>query len=144
MRKELKIIEREHKDAKTGKKYYRYKTSEGWMSCFESEVNEQLGDRLGKYCEVEVAEREGGYKNITKVYIGGIDYEEELSIENKTSPEEKISEPVKEERVDKKDLFVLTSYAKDLMCAQTSLDTGKAVDIVWSLYSKFDGILKRK
>jgi hypothetical protein len=61
----LKIEDYEDKKAKTGTRYTRFKTEDGWMSCFEADVIKPLKELEGKRAIVEVAvDDEKGFKNI--------------------------------------------------------------------------------
>lgn len=106
--KTLEILEAENKVTKAGKAYVRFKTSEGWMSCFDKKSCEGLKKLIGKNAECEVTESEdGNFQNIKK-YLG------DAAEENKE--EEK---PVK--NVEVKPAFnqasMYVSYAKDIFCA---------------------------
>ncbi len=78
MKKNLEILEIEPKLTRDGKeqKYWRFKTNEGWMSCFNEKASKQLRAFIGSVACVEVIEKKGtNYKgeettfyNITKCY----------------------------------------------------------------------------
>lgn len=74
MKKNLTILEINNtnddgtpKTTKGGKSYARYKTEDGWLSCFNAKAIEELNKCLDKNVSVEVAES-GEYMNITKFY----------------------------------------------------------------------------
>ena len=73
MKKNLQIIEFEDKTTNAGKEFTRFKTSAGWMSCFDSLASDKLKKLMRKIVSVEVAE----------------------SIANKDTPEEKIFHNIK-------------------------------------------------
>ncbi len=78
MKKNLEIIGFENKATKSEppKVYTRFKTSEGWMSCFDETVAKQVKAYQGGVCCVEMTEKDGTnfkgepmvYKNIIKCY----------------------------------------------------------------------------
>jgi len=114
MRKELEIITFEPKRSKNGKEYNRFKTPEGWMSVFESDVAENLKKAEGKIAIVEVAESEQGFKNI-RAYYG-------LASENQSKSEDLEIEVVNPYTGQKKEAVIspsknttmYVSYAKDI------------------------------
>lgn len=69
-KQKLEIQDFEDKKSKDGKRYTRFKTSDGWMSCFEGDVTEELKKCEGQFKIVEVAES-GNFKNIRQVYPNG-------------------------------------------------------------------------
>ena len=54
----LAITEHEDKTAQTGKDYTRFKTNNGWMSCFEKDVIAKCKENEGKIVSLEIAESE--------------------------------------------------------------------------------------
>jgi hypothetical protein len=62
---EIELIEFEDKIAKTGRKYTRFKTSDGWMSCFIEELIADLKKVIGQkvICNIAIDE-DKGFKNI--------------------------------------------------------------------------------
>jgi hypothetical protein len=101
----LEILEFEDKKTNAGKRYARFKTSDGWMSCFDKKSIEELKEHEGKTARCEISEQ-NGFKNIRK-FLGKDDDEEE---EKKPAK--------KEVRVESKPAFnqasMYVSYAKDL------------------------------
>jgi len=69
MKKNLEILDYEDKKTNAGKRYVRFKTSDGgnvrWMSCFDNGSNEELKKYEGKIACVEVVES-GEFMNIKK------------------------------------------------------------------------------
>lgn len=70
MKTNLKIYNYEDNIAQTGKKYTRFQTSKGWMSCFDKDISDELKslpeDRL---VSVETQEsKDKRFVNITKLY----------------------------------------------------------------------------
>ena len=62
----LEIQDFEDKKSTTGKRYTRFKTDQGWMSCWDKAVCEKLKDQEGKEVFVEITEQ-GDFKNIQKI-----------------------------------------------------------------------------
>lgn len=105
--KNLEIQEVEDKKTQGGKAYCRFKTSEGWMSSFNSKTNKKLKELVGESVDVEVVQK-GDFSNIKKL----------ASPEAKNVKEEKAGtkENSKTEgKYGKKEMYV--SYAKDCFCA---------------------------
>ncbi len=141
MKKNLEIIGFENKATKSEppKVYTRFKTSEGWMSCFDETVAKQVKAYQGGVCCVEMTEKDGTnfkgepmvYKNIIKCYGKEIELVEEA--ENFTKALDKFEdekpEVVKIGRDMGKDYEIpkpkngtatmYTSYAKDIFCEVT-------------------------
>ena len=67
MKKNLEILDYEDKKTNAGKRYVRFKTSEGWMSCFDIVACEALKKFENKVACVEVMDS-GEFKNIKKCY----------------------------------------------------------------------------
>jgi hypothetical protein len=67
MKKNLEILEIEPKLTKKEDKYWRIKTSEGWMSCFDSIASAKVKEFLGGIACVEVV-TSGDFSNIKKCY----------------------------------------------------------------------------
>lgn len=68
----ITIDDFEDKKSQNGKRYTRFKTSQGWMSAFEKDIIDALKseDNEGKTLEVEIAiDEDKGFKNIRK-FIG--------------------------------------------------------------------------
>ena len=76
MKKNLEILDFEDKKTNAGKSYVRFKTSDGWMSCFDSASCENLKKFKDKIASVEIVES-GEFKNIKKCY--GESSDEDLS-----------------------------------------------------------------
>ena len=104
MKKNLEIQEFEEKKTQAGKEYTRFKTSEGWMSCFDSKSSKALKELKGKVAAVEVIQS-GEFQNIKKFYSEG----------DSASEDSKEVEVVKVSSNGKKEMYV--SYAKDIFCA---------------------------
>ena len=116
----LEILEFEDKKTKAGKRYTRFKTSDGWMSCFDKDSCEKLKDAEGKKISVEIAEA-NGFKNIRK-FLGEAENEDE---------EEKSSGMAVNRKFDSFPVSMKVSYAKDLFCAEISRhDVSSEVDAV--------------
>lgn len=62
----LEIQDFEDKKTEAGKRYTRFKTDQGWMSCWDKKVIEKLKDAEGKEVFVEVT-TQGDFKNIKKI-----------------------------------------------------------------------------
>lgn len=117
----LAITEHEDKTSKNGKDYTRFKTNQGWMSCFETDVIKTLKENEGKIISVEVAESEQNgksYKNIrgfNEVVAGA-----EMPANDVKTPEVEVIKPDllgKTETNDNKGTSYYTSYAKDIFIA---------------------------
>ena len=63
MKKNLEIQDFEAKVKKDGVPYTRFKTNEGWMSCFDSVACDALKQLHKKVASVEVVEKDN-FKNI--------------------------------------------------------------------------------
>ena len=81
MKKNLEILDFEDKKTQSGKRYTRFKTSDGWMSCFDSVSNELLKKFEGKTACVEVIES-GEFSNIRKCYGAAEEIGEVINVEN--------------------------------------------------------------
>ena len=104
----INITEFEDKVSQNGKKYSRFNTDDGWMSCFDAPTIKQLKESNGS-ATVEVSES-GGYKNIRKVYIG-------VPVETPGSiPERKVND-FRERQEESKQAGVSMRYAVDLCIA---------------------------
>ena len=116
----LEILEFEDKKTKAGKRYTRFKTSDGWMSCFDKDSCEKLKDVEGKKVSVEIVEA-NGFKNIRK-FLGEAESEDE---------EEKSQGMVVNRKFDSFPVSMKVSYAKDLFCAEISRhDVSADIDAV--------------
>ena len=106
MKKNLEIIEFEDKETKAGKAYNRFKTNEGWISCFNSKDCEMLRGFKGKSASVELIEQ-GDFKNIKKCY--GEAGNEDANVEVVKIGDTKAS--------NNKNATMYVSYAKDIFIA---------------------------
>ena len=123
---ELEIIEFEDKTAKTGREYTRFKTSDGWMSCFEKELIADLKKAIGHrvICNIAVDE-DKGFKNIRGC--------EGLASENQQIagvPVQKVSV-----EVDKKTAMYV-SYCKDLIVS--GMDEENAIKTIKNIQKAFE------
>jgi len=107
MKKNLEIIESEHKITKAGKPFMRFKTSDGWISCFDEKEAKKLKAFEGGTACVEVVQS-GDFQNISKCYGEASDEDKEEVEVVKMSPEKY--------RVNGTGAMY-TSYAKDIFCA---------------------------
>ena len=67
----IAITEHEDKTSQGGKDYTRFKTNNGWMSCFEKDVIAKCKDNEGKIVSLEIAESEKNgrtFNNIRNFY----------------------------------------------------------------------------
>lgn len=99
---DLEIQEFEEKETQGGKKYLRFKTDKGWMSCFDTKVGEELKKLKGKTANCSISQK-GDFKNIRGFH--GEPNGEEV-------PVEKVGSTSKN---GKKEMYI--SYAKDCFCA---------------------------
>jgi hypothetical protein len=77
MKKCLEILDFEDKKTQSGKAYVRFKTNEGWMSCFDSKSSAVLKEYKGSSANCEVAES-GEFQNIKKFLdIDGVEVKTE-------------------------------------------------------------------
>ena len=110
MKKNLQILEFEGKQTKAGKPYTRFKTNEGWMSCFDgiaSEALKKLGEASVEVEETKSADGDRVFYNIKKCYG---------SIDAVNFPEEEV--PVKKiSRSSNGTGAMYVSYAKDIFVA---------------------------
>jgi len=130
---EIKIIDVEQKTSKTGSTYNRFKTSHGWMSCFEEGCVAKLKENIGNIINVTIAER-NGFKNI--VGVGDV-VTGSLNVPVIT-PGMKIPSDNAFNN-ENRDLMMLTSYVKDLVVAGT--ETTEAVNVVMSARNMIKKIL---
>ena len=61
----LEILEFEDKKTQAGKDYVRFKTSQGWISCFDKTSCEELKKLCPGFADVEL-KQVGNFKNIVK------------------------------------------------------------------------------
>jgi hypothetical protein len=101
----------EEKESKNGRKYASFKTDKGTMTCFESNLINDLKKKVGKSVKVLVAEV-NGFTNIREYVedVGEITTEK-ISTGNEAT-ENKFTEARKS-----KDVSMNTSYAKDILIA---------------------------
>ena len=109
---ELEILSFEDKVAKTGRKYARFETSEGWMSCFEKPIIDTLKKSSGIIAADVQESPDGAFKNIRKIYAKGSD-SERMEVGVKVPQE--IKKPINLEA--NKQAGVATRYAVDLCIA---------------------------
>ena len=74
MKKDLEILEIDdanedgtERTTSVGKRYTKFKTPDGWMSCFDVLACDKIKELVHKVASLEVVEK-GKYKNITKCY----------------------------------------------------------------------------
>ena len=116
MKKNLEILESENKATNAMKAYVRFKTSEGWMSCFDLKECEKLKGYIGKIACVEVGEskvmRNGEeviFHNIKKCYGN-----EDVNIDVEKPIAAKVT--ITQQNVVPKNTTMYVSYAKDVFC----------------------------
>lgn len=107
MKKNLEIQDFEDKKTKAGKRFTRFKTNDGWMSCFDSDEIAKLKEYEGKWASVETKEA-GEFQNISKCY-GAVAAEED-KIETAKPGEFKAAKSTAP-------ASMYVSYAKDIFCA---------------------------
>ena len=112
METNLKIELVEEKVSKQGRNYKRFKTSDGWMSCFEDKVTQDLVANMGKEIKVNVEER-NGFKNITKFL--GCNGHVSVPIENVTDTT--VGKPAFSHDKRSKQASMIISYTKDMVCS---------------------------
>lgn len=125
MKKNLEIIEWEPKRGKNGE-YVRFKTNDGWMSCFDEKVIENLKELEGNTVCVEIEEKQGkNFKGEVTTFKNIIGYH---------GDEEDIEEKVEVIKMNKSstsnsDTSYYTSYVKDLLVAMIAKADSSAVNI---------------
>ena len=67
MKIKLNIEDFEDKKTKAGKGYTRFKTSDGWMSCFNDKAIPLIKQQVGNDVELDIVES-GDFKNIKDVF----------------------------------------------------------------------------
>ena len=97
MKKDLEILEIDDanedgtpRTTSAGKRYTKFKTSDGWMSCFDELVCANVKALIHKVASLEVVEK-GKYKNITKCYGEakfGVGLNEPVEVEDHTIKKE--------------------------------------------------------
>ena len=86
VKKNLEIQDFEDKKTKADKRYTRFKTSDGWISCFDKKTIEALKEAEGKSVSCEVTQI-GDFLNIKKCY-GDITDEDKDEVEIEKIPQE--------------------------------------------------------
>ena len=123
MKKNLEIIDFEDKQTKDGKAFVRFKTSEGWMSCFDEAQCALLKTYKGKISSVETA-KSGDFQNIKKCYGRAEEGVKDNQEDDMEKPEVvKIGEKPKG-KFEPTSMYV--SYAKDIFCQIQGSTTGNA------------------
>lgn len=108
MKKCLEILDFEEKETNAGKKYTRFKTSEGWMSSFDIKSSEELKKLKGSSANCEIVES-GEFKNIKK-FLGPASEKDAVEIVKV----EKIQPQASNEKFP---TSMKVAYAKDAFCA---------------------------
>ena len=124
MKKNLEIIEFEHKITKAGKPFMRFQTSEGWMSCFDTKSCEALQKFKGTTASVGVMES-GDFSNIKKCYgeaSGEEEGEDNEEVEVEKHPTKKATNG------NSINQNVYTSYAKDIFCGLVEDKTNMTIN----------------
>ena len=101
------IEDYEDKKASNGRRYTRFKTSDGWMSCFEKDVIDNLKEKEGEQVTVSIAiDPEKGFKNIRSIVKADVEV-----VDSKGEP---VVKP--KNIVVKNTTTMYVSYAKDIFC----------------------------
>ena len=132
MKQNLEILEFEDKKTQAGKRYTRFKTNEGWMSCFDKKSCEDLKEQEGNTVSCDVTEQ-NGFNNIKK-FLGERSEDEETESNEPSQEKKSGSVPV----MGKSESFPVSmkvSYAKDLIVAGKTQE--EAVKIVKALEEAF-------
>ena len=123
---EVELIEFEDKTAKTGREYTRFKTNEGWMSCFEKELIADLKKVIGQrvICNIAIDE-DKGFKNIR-------------GCEGLASGNQQIAGvPVQKVKVEvDKKTTMYVSYVKDLIVS--GMDEENAIKTIKNIQKAFE------
>ena len=120
MKKNLEIQDFEDKKTKAGKRFTRFKTNDGWMSCFDSDEIAKLKEYEGKWASVETKES-GEFQNISKCY-GAV--AEEDKIETAKPGEFKAAKSTAP-------ASMYVSYAKDIfICLEKALTDKNGPEIM--------------
>jgi hypothetical protein len=107
MKKCIEILDFEDKETQAGKKYVRFKTSEGWMSCFDANSFNELKKVIGKKANCEIIEK-GEFKNIKK-FLETVDEDSVETVKiGENSGKTEFPNSMK------------VAYAKDVFCAVCS------------------------
>lgn len=119
----LEIQDFEDKKAKTGTRYTRFKTDQGWMSAFDKDVIEKLKANEGKTVSVTIAvDEEKGFKNIRVCHGEAKETEEKAE-----TKKESVKETPGRTGFNATSMYV--SYAKDILVQLITNNAGKEVDI---------------
>ena len=120
----IEILEVEDKIAKNGRKYSRFKTSDGWASAFDSDIIDGLRNNVGKSVSVEmVTDSDKGFKNI-RAFHGTAEGD-------KTLPVIKIKES-------KTNGSMYVSYCKDLLISGKAKTMEEATEMIKLAKAVFD------
>lgn len=117
----IEIEDFEDKKSANGKRYSRFKTSQGWMSAFEADIIEELKkaekEKMPVIVEIAIDE-EKGFKNIRK-FLG-------ISNVAPTSETTESKEVVWKKPVVVKDTTTMyVSYSKDVFLALLEIEMAK-------------------
>jgi hypothetical protein len=129
-KKNLEILEYEDKTTKGGMNYVRFKTNEGWMSCFDKKSAATLKNKEGETVLCEVVQQ-GDFQNIKK-YLGDADEDEQ---EERPAKQEKASQMPVRNNFDAFPVSMKVAYAKDLVIA--GKEPKDAVEVVKFLIESF-------
>ena len=105
----LEILDFEDKETQKGKPYSRFKTSDGWMSCFDSKTIPQLKQKINQGPVTVDLVESGEFKNIKK-FLGD---EDAVEVEKVGKVAENGLKAVKNEFPDS----MRVAYAKDVFIA---------------------------
>ena len=112
----LTVEDFEDKKYGSGKRYTRFKTSEGWISSFDKKTIESLKDAGGDEVSVEIVTGDDDREKITKFFGDA-----EESDDDEASDEEIDKTPKKPKEafsgIDYNPTTMYVSYAKDVFCA---------------------------
>jgi len=98
----IEILDFEDKKTQGGKSYTRFKTSQGWMSCFDAKSINDLKKKVNQGMVTVDLTESGEFKNIKK-FLGENEEAEEES--KKSVPKNEFPESMK------------VAYAKDVLCS---------------------------
>ena len=110
MKKNLEIIDFEHKITKAGRPFVRFNTTDGWISCFDKNEFDELMKFKGKAACVEVV-KSGDFSNIKKCHGEATEIPEDY--EDKVE----VVKPGNVPQSGSKHATMYTSYAKDIFVA---------------------------
>lgn len=107
----LTIEDFEDKKAQSGKRYTRFKTSDGWMSAFDKGLIDELKSHEGEEIVVQIAvDEDKGFKNLRKFIKVADDEDSDEDEEDEKKPYKKPAAALKESFP----VSMMVSYAKDL------------------------------